>query len=91
LIIGASILGLIMMGGLAASYVNVTTPLVIHTATTKIAVQTDILDKILKGLLPLLTVTGVYLYLEKVKRNYTVAMLIILVVGLVLGSLGILK
>ncbi|MFX3619002.1 MAG: PTS system mannose/fructose/sorbose family transporter subunit IID [Sporolactobacillus sp.] len=91
LILAASILGLMMMGGLAASYVSISTPLVIHTTTTKIAVQAGILDRILKGMLPLLAVTGVYLYLEKVKRNYTIAMLIILVVGLSLGALGILK
>lgn len=91
LILAASILGLIMMGGLAASYVTVSTPLVIQTATTKISVQKDILDKILPGLLPLLTVTGVYIYLEKAKRNnYTYAMLLIVVVGIVLGYFGVL-
>ena len=90
LIIGASILGLFMMGGLAASYVIVSTPIFITTDTAKISLQTDILDKILPGILQLLVVGGVYMYLEKIKRNYTNAMVLILVVGLVLGSLGIL-
>jgi PTS system mannose-specific IID component len=90
LITGASILGLFMMGGLAASYINVSTPLVINAGMKTLAVQGDILDKIIPGLLPLLTVTGVYVYLEKVKRNFTYAMFILIVVGVVLGSLGIL-
>lgn len=91
IILAASILGLLMMGGLAASNVTVATPLVIQNATTKIAVQTAILDKILLGILPLLTVSGVYLFLEKVKRNYTIVMFLLLGVGLLLGALGILK
>lgn len=89
LITAASILGLFMMGGLAATYVKVATPIVINTGVTKIALQKDILDKILPCILPLLTVTGVYMYLEKVKRNYMYAMFIILVTGIVLGCLGI--
>ena len=59
LILGASILGLFMMGGLAASYVNVSTPLVLNTGNVNLSVQADVLDKIVPGLLPLLTVTGV--------------------------------
>lgn len=90
LIIGASILGLFMMGGLAATYVKVATPLVINTGIKKIAVQGDILDKILPGILPLLSVTGVYMYLEKVKRNFMYAMFILLGIGIALGCLGIL-
>ena len=90
LITGASILGLFMMGGLAASYVKVSTPLVINAGMKSIAVQKGILDKIVPGLLPLLTVTGVYMYLEKVKRNFTYAMFIVIGVGIVLGCLGIL-
>jgi len=91
IILGASILGLLMMGGLAASNVTVATPLVIQNATTKISVQKDVLDKILVGFLPLLTVTGVYVFLEKIKRNYTLAIFILLGVGLILGACGILK
>ena len=90
LILGASILGLFMMGGLAASYVNVSTPLTINTGSTVFKVQ-DVLDKILPGLLPLLTVTGVYFLIDKIKRNYSLAVLIILVASLALGGLGILR
>lgn len=90
LITGASVLGLFMMGGLAASYISVSTPLVITAGMKTLSVQTDILDNIVPGLLPLLTVTGVYLYLEKIKRNFTYAMFILIIAGIVLGGLGIL-
>lgn len=90
LILGASILGLFMMGGLAASYVNVSTPLVLNTGNVNLSVQADVLDKIVPGLLPLLTVTGVYILIDKIKRNYSLAVLIILAAGLILGGLGIL-
>ena len=89
-IIFASVLGLIMMGGLAASTVTVSTPLVIKTATTNIKVQQDILDKILLGILPLAVVSGVYALIDKMKLSYTITMFILLGAGLVLGSLGIL-
>lgn len=89
LITGASILGLLMMGGLAANYVNVTTPIIIPSQSGEIVLQ-EIFDSILPGLLPLLTVTGVYMFLEKVKRDYLSVTLIVLVAGLLLGTLGIL-
>jgi len=90
LITGAAIVGLFMMGGLTASYVKVATPLVIATSDgVTLAVQ-DIINKIIPNLLSLLTVTGVYLYLEKVKRNYLQITLILIAVGLVFGLLGIL-
>ena len=79
-----------MMGGLAASYVNVSTPLVLNTGNVNLSVQADVLDKIVPGLLPLLTVTGVYILIDKIKRNYSLAVLIILASGLILGGLGIL-
>lgn len=91
LINGASVLGLFMMGGLAATYITVTTPIVISSGLEGIALQTDILDAILPGIIPLLIVSGVYLYLEKINRNFTHAMLIIIVLGIVLGALNILN
>lgn len=89
LILGASILGLLMMGGLAATYVEVSTPLEIASGNQVYKIQ-EILDQILPGLLPFLTVTGIFLFLEKIKQNYTYAVLIVIVLGLVLGGVGIL-
>lgn len=91
LILGASILGMFMMGGLAAGYVDVSTGLKISIGGMKVALQKDVLDQILPGLLPLLTVSGVYLFLEKVKRNYSLVAVILLAIGLILGGLGILQ
>ena len=78
LITGASVLGLFMMGGLASSYVKVSTPIKIVTGVKTLSIQNDVL-------------TGVYFYLEKVDHNYTRAMLIIIALAVVLGSLNILK
>ncbi len=91
LITGASVLGLFMMGGLASSYVKVSTPIKIVTGVKTLSIQNDVLNAIVPGLLPLLVVTGVYFYLEKVDHNYTRAMLIIIALAVVLGSLNILK
>ena len=55
IIAGASILGLFMMGGLASTYVTVTTPLKIATSTYTTTIQ-SILDSILPGILPLVVV-----------------------------------
>ncbi|MFI3618891.1 PTS system mannose/fructose/sorbose family transporter subunit IID [Enterococcus avium] len=92
LISGASVLGLFMMGGLAATYINVTTPLVLQSGgVEKLSIQKDILDAILPGIIPLLIVSGVYVYLEKIDRNFTHAMLIIIALGVLLGAFNILK
>ena len=78
-----------MMGGLAAGFVSVSTPLVINTGSTVFNLQTDVFDNIIPGLLPFVTVTGVYVMLDKLKRYYTLAVFIILAVSLILGGLGI--
>jgi mannose/fructose/N-acetylgalactosamine-specific phosphotransferase system component IID len=89
IVVAASVLGLFMMGGLAMTYVHAATPIKIVSNQSSFALQ-DILDKILKGLLPFLVVGGVYLYLEKVKKNYLHAVGLIVLVGFVLGAMGIL-
>ena len=89
MITAAGVLGMFMMGGLAAGFVSVSTPLVIDTGSAVFNLQTDVFDSIVPGLLPFLTVAGVYVMLDKIKRNYTLAVFIILAVSLVLGGLGI--
>lgn len=92
LITGASVMGLFIMGGLAASYIKVTTPIVINSGGVEsLNIQTAILDAILPGIIPLLIVTGVYLYLEKVNRNFTYAMLWIIGISIIAGGFNILK
>ncbi len=84
----ASVLGLFMMGGLSASMVSVVTPIFIPTTGTPMLVQTGILDKVAPGLLTLTGVLGTYAYLMK-GNTMTKATLMLLLVGLVLGSIGI--
>lgn len=86
-----AVLGLFMLGGMSASFVNVTTPLVISAGETAVSVQATILDGILPGILSLGVVWGIYEYLRKGKGNVMLkATLALVVIGLVLGGLGIL-
>ena len=87
IIAGASILGLFMMGGLASTYVTVSTPLKFATSAYTTTLQ-SILDSIIPGMLPLLVVLCVWGYLSK-KRNYFAATVGLTIVSLVLGCLGI--
>ena len=88
IIAGASILGLFMMGGLASTYVTVSTPLKFATSAYTTTLQ-SIFDSIIPGLLPLAVVLCVWGYLAKVKRNYFAATLGLTIVSLILGCLGI--
>ena len=87
IIAGASILGLFMMGGLASTYVTVTTPLKIATSTYTTTIQ-SILDSILPGILPLVVVLLVWKYLSK-SRNYFKATIGLTIASLVLGCIGV--
>ncbi|MTI49396.1 PTS system mannose/fructose/sorbose family transporter subunit IID [Sporosalibacterium faouarense] len=50
---GASILGLSVVGALIASYIKLSTPLVINAGEASVALQEGVLDKIMPNLLPL--------------------------------------
>jgi PTS system mannose-specific IID component len=86
---GLSVLGLFMMGILAASYVKVATPLVWKISGKEFVLQ-KILDQILPGILPLTTVMLVYLYFSKKGLKITQALLGLSVVLGVLGALWVL-
>ncbi len=88
-ITGSSILGLFMMGALSASFVKVSTPVVLTLGEQTFALQ-GVFDKICPGLLPLLVVMGVYVFLERKGPRYTQAILGLFGIGLVLGALGVL-
>ncbi len=85
----ASVLGLFMMGGLAASLVTVTTPLYIPTSGSPALVQTGILDKIAPGILPLCVVLGTYRYIMT-GHSMTKATLVLTVFSLIAGAIGLL-
>ena len=85
---GLSILGLFMMGVLSASLVKISTPLAIANDVAVTEIQ-PLIDKIVPGLLPLIAVFGVYFFLEKKGNKYMTALIALIVIGIVLGSLGI--
>ena len=84
-IYAAGIVGVFMMGALAASYVDISTPLSFSINGEEMVVQ-DMLDSIIKGLLPLGFVMGSYFFLKKFPYKILPLLLIIVAVCL-LGSL----
>lgn len=84
-IYAAGIVGVFMMGALAASYVDISTPLSFSINGEEMVVQ-DMLDSIIKGLLPLGLVMGSYFFLKKFPYKILPLLLIIVAVCL-LGSL----
>lgn len=88
-ITGASALGAIVMGALTASFVSVTTPLTINIQGASMSVQTDILDKLFRGLLPLVMTLGVLYLLKNKKVKATKVMLLLILVGAIGAVIGI--
>lgn len=84
----ATILGLIVVGGLTATWLSVSTPLVYTVGDATVEVQST-LDAILPQLLPLLATLGVFGLLRK-GISTTKVMGILIVIGFVLGFFGIL-
>lgn len=88
-ITGASALGAIVMGALTASFVSVSTPLMINIQGSSMSVQTDILDKLFRGLLPLMLTLGVLYLLKNKKVKATRVMLLLIIIGAVGAIIGI--
>lgn len=84
-----SILGLFMMGILAGNYVKVSSSLQFNLSGKEFIVQ-DILDGIMPGILPLLTVGCIYFFFAKKGLNVTKALFGLTVVLGVLAAIGIL-
>ena len=61
----ASIVGMTVIGALVASYVHLSTPLVLEAGEAKVALQTDVLDKLMPNLLPLAFTLIVYCFLKR--------------------------
>lgn len=83
LIIGASTLGLFMMGALSSSYIKLSTPLefTISSATEPFILQ-NVLDGIVPGLLPLVAVWGIYWWLKKKNQNFAIITILILIISI---------
>ncbi|EMU9121420.1 TPA: PTS system mannose/fructose/sorbose family transporter subunit IID [Providencia stuartii] len=61
----ASIVGMTVIGALVASYVHLSTPLIMTAGEAKVALQTDVLDKLMPNLLPLSFTLLVYWLMKK--------------------------
>lgn len=86
---GLSILGLFMMGILAANYVKVSSSLSFNLSGREFVIQ-DILDTVMPGVLPLIVVGGVYFYFVKKGLKVTNALIGLTVILGVLAAVGIL-
>jgi PTS system mannose-specific IID component len=87
---GATVLGLTVVGALTATVVQLSTKLAITVGPQTVLLQTDVLDKILKGLLPLSLTVLVWWLLNR-KKSPLVVILVVFAVGLAgtwLGWLG---
>lgn len=85
--LGAKVMGGVVIGALTANYVKLSTGLAFKFGDLKLDVQTDILDKLLKGMLPL-AVTMIALFcLNKKMKSTTVLMILVLIsaVGAIIG------
>ena len=85
----AAILGLMVLGALVATWLNVQTPIVYTMEKASIPVQ-KMLDGILPKALPLFVTLLVFRFIRKGK-NTTIVMIAMIVIGLILGILGIIK
>lgn len=84
----ASILGILMMGALTASYVWLSTPLQIVSGEAVVSIQ-EIIDSILPGLLPLLSVGMIYYIMRNKTQNFGLIALGIVAASIVLSFFGI--
>lgn len=90
IIVGASTMGLFMMGALSSSYVKVSTPLQFTMKNADPIILQDILDQILKGMLPLACIFGIYWYFTHKGSNYNKVIFFVLIFSMIAGFFGIL-
>ncbi len=88
ILVGASVMGMFMMGVMSSTYVSLSTPLTLTSNGVEVAIQ-GVLDNILPGLLPFLAIAGTYAFLSK-KGKYTHLLLAIIVICVVCSLFGIL-
>lgn len=86
----ASIMGPSVVGALIASSVKMTTALNFKVGEVSLALQTDVLDRIMPSLLPVLLTALVYKLLGNKKWTATKLILLIIVIALVCSFFGIL-
>lgn len=89
LIIGASILGLFMMGALSAKFVKLDIPVSISMAEGEDLAIQELLDSIAPGILPLSITFAIYWYLKNKGFKITNILLIIIIASLLGAFLGV--
>lgn len=87
---GAKMMGAITIGAVSASYVVVNTPLVMEMGNGEFSLQTNLLDAIFVGALPLMLTFFIYWLISKKKMSNLQAIAVIIVIGIIGGGLGIL-
>lgn len=86
--IGASTMGAIVLGALSAQFVSLSTPVIIKVGEGEMALQADILDKLILNLLPL-SVTLLTLYLLKKQKKPTTVLGLLMALGAIGGIIGL--
>ena len=86
----ASIMGLSVVGALIASSINITTALNFRVGEVALNLQTDVLDKIMPALLPVILTAVVYKLLGSKKWTATKLILLVIGIALVCSFFGIL-
>ncbi|HCT7956889.1 TPA: PTS system mannose/fructose/sorbose family transporter subunit IID [Enterococcus faecalis] len=89
-IYSANVLGMMMMGALSASYVKIASPMTFKVTGGATIVLQDILDQIMKGLLPLAAVMAIYFFMVKKGPRYGIIIGTIVLVSLVTSFFGLL-
>ena len=90
LTVAANILGLTVVGALITSVVSASVPVVFQMGKVKMSLQTDILDKIMPGLVPVGLVALVYWLLGLKKMTSVKVIWIVMLMAIVLYNLKIL-
>lgn len=86
----ASVLGVTVVGSLVPTVIKIQTGLVMKTGKVSTNVQTDMLDKIMPSLLPVLATFIIYKLLDSKKWTPTKCIFLVIVFALVCSYFGIL-
>ncbi|GAB2027466.1 PTS system mannose/fructose/sorbose family transporter subunit IID [Lactovum odontotermitis] len=89
-IYAANVLGMMMMGALTASYVTIASPTKWKVPGGATIVLQDILDSIMKGLLPIAAVFAIYFFMVKKGPRYGIIIGTIIVFSILASLIGLL-
>ncbi|MEG0978277.1 MAG: PTS system mannose/fructose/sorbose family transporter subunit IID [Bacilli bacterium] len=85
----AYIVGLTVIGGMSASYVNMKFGLVFKIGKSKINIQ-EILDSVMKNMLPLVVTLTIAWLMRKMNVKPSIIIIVMVILGIVLGATGVL-